>query len=60
MFSIFTICNMFVMMTEIYTIEGGQKRGLLTKKDQIEKRKFFLHSVVNKTKNCFVTDFFYA
>ena len=33
------MCNMCVMMIEIKTIEGGQKRCLLTKGDQIYEQK---------------------
>ena len=33
------MCNMCVMMTEMWTIEGGQKRCHLTRGDQIYLKK---------------------
>ena len=36
------MCNMCVMMTEIYTIEGGQKRCLLTR----GPKKIYLDTVI--------------
>ena len=35
--------KMCVMMNEIQTIEGGQKRCLLTKGDEIKKQKIYIY-----------------
>ena len=47
---------MCVIMTEIQIIEGGQKRGLLTKGDQIKKNSLFKKVFVELVKDLIDVD----